>query len=337
MGTLLMAETLDEEDAVNSGNALSGRLDGITLMRAQGYAMNLTPEHAIIAYGSNSVISRAIFRGSVVGSASSASALSETSALSENSKRLGFKASRISEKMRHELIVKRYLAHQVRELRVHACRERAARGPGAQKRRVECASCECEQREEPHTLPSPAPSPPFPPQVREAAMRRVLRIETALHMQTYGGAPGQHWETAPLPGDLGMGLNYSTHPGARYITRLAVVTDMLEEDNSATSIIASVVLDAASATPNSSALGETARGGATARSGVQGTGRSGRPGVGSARLSSGRAHSNRHSSGHGHSSRREGRSATRESARDGRGASRESARGSSGRHSASRR
>ena len=165
VGTLLLSSTVDENDTANSGGSLSGRLETLTLQRSLGYAVGMTPEASCVAYGSNDAVAKAIYRGTVFPDDARTRANMRKLALTST-------VARMTERMRHELIIKRYLVHQL----------------------------------------------------KDAQRKRHRRMELATELQTHGGAPGQHWESAPLPSAVGLGLNYSTHPGVRFMVKQAVAT-----------------------------------------------------------------------------------------------------------------
>jgi hypothetical protein len=74
----------------------------------------MTPEAACVAYGSNGSIATAIFRGTV---------FQDDARTRANMRKLAITntVARMSERLRHELIVKRYLVHQLKEAQKKRC------------------------------------------------------------------------------------------------------------------------------------------------------------------------------------------------------------------------
>lgn len=98
-----LSSALTAADPSSGGNALSGRMAHLTLIRAAGYASSLTPDAAVIAYAANALMASVVGAVDVTGGSRSA----------EQSVGSGHGRGGLDEQLRYELIVRRYLLFQL--------------------------------------------------------------------------------------------------------------------------------------------------------------------------------------------------------------------------------
>lgn len=99
----------------SGGDALSGRMAHLTLIRAAGYASSLTPDAAVVAYAANALL------GSVLGAIGDSSNARSGNGCSGARKGLG----QLSEQERYELTTRRYLLLQLRAAQESASAHKA--------------------------------------------------------------------------------------------------------------------------------------------------------------------------------------------------------------------
>ena len=277
VGKRIVASTLDEEDTLHCGGALAGRLQRLTIPTAAAYASGTGPETGVVAFSSTATLIRGLYRSPLVAArATTASvndalrarragsrgrrgswASAETATTADVMTALALSAraggnnragrggvtsgyaaahhlnARLTAPARVELIVKRYLVHQLLEGRA----SRAGRLHTS-------AVLQLTGGTDGSLVPVLASPSPF-----AAAAADVTNGDSPLALK--GKKRGKNksgaakWEASPLPSALGLGLNYSSHPGVQFLTKQAVATDMLEEDPAVDDVITAAAAAAA--------------------------------------------------------------------------------------------